>query len=485
MKKIFLPFLFSFVVLSANDPFDSLDNEFSDKDSEFENFKENVDKEFYAMKKSMDDEFSAFLKQSWAEFEATFNEKPYEKPKPKATPIIKKEKEPKKEDLKKSPIVKIKDLKEEPKITQKPKPKIDINEKLVSFDFYGEKININYDSSMLFELYTIDNKTISDAWQKLGKAKFTKTNEQIQNYISYLSLNDWAKYLFLHKIGKEIYKDENKANIFTWHLLAKLGFDIKVGYNNQNVFLLSSIRHKLYQVPFFTIDSKKYYLLSQKPQKIGTLYTYKGNYPQAKQTLTFAIDTPIKFDKDVQNRKLQFNFEGKNYAINAKYSKELVEFYNSFPQSDYNIYLDSKSSPQIDQSILKELAKYIKGMSELEAVNFLLRFTQTSFAYKTDDAQFKKEKVMFPDETVFYPYSDCEDRSIMFATLVKNLLGLKVVALKFPNHLATAVALSSKISGDSFKHNGITYTVADPTYINANAGMTMPQYKNTNFSVIE
>ena len=124
-------------------------------------------------------------------------------------------------------------------------------------------------------------------------------------------------------------------------------------------------------------------------------------------------------------------------------------------------------------------------MSELEAVNFLLRFTQKSFDYKTDGDQFSQEKVMFPDETVFFPYSDCEDRSIMFSSLVKNLLGLKVVGLKFPNHLATAVAMSSSVSGDNFKYKGDIYTVTDPTYINANAGMTMPQYKNSNFSVIE
>lgn len=484
MKKILLPFLLISTLLASNNPFDDLDKEFGDDDIEFKNFKENVDKEFNTFKKSIDDEFSAFLKQSWAEFEASFDEKPYEKPKPKNTPIAKKIVEPKKEDIKKSPPVKIV-KKEEPKPIQKTKPKIDENKKIVTFNFYGEKITINYDKSIFFNLSTIDNNSISTAWQTLGKAKLTKTKEQIENYFSYLSLNDWAKYLLIHKLAEEIYKDKNKANIFTWHLLAKLGFNMKVGYNKQNIYLLSSIRHKLFQIPFFTIDSKKYYLLSKTPQKIGTLYTYKGNYPKANNRLSFELTKPIKLDKNIQTKKLHFKFEGKSYSINAQYSKELVEFYNSFPQSDYNIYLDSKSSPQIDESILEDLKKYVKNMNELKAVNFLLRFTQNSFKYKTDDAQFNKEKVMFPDETVFYPYSDCEDRSIMFATLVKNLLGLKVVALKYPNHLATAVALSSKTSGDSFKHKGVTYTIADPTYINANAGMTMPQYKNTGFNVIE
>lgn len=484
-KIIFFIFLtFSFSMANQMDAFDDLDKEFGNEDSEFKNFKENVDKEFYAFKKSIDDEFSAFLKQTWKEFESFKNPKPYEKPKPKKSPTVEKVTSPKKTEIKKSPIVKIIPIKK-PKIEKKPKPKVVIDDNTIDFDFYGEKITLNYDKSILFSLPKIDNTSISSAWQKLGKSKSNKLSSQIDQYISFLNLNDWAKYLFIQKAGNKIYKNSNKSNIFTWYILAKMGYDIKVGYNKNAVYLLSAMQHKLYQVPFFTIDKKTYYLLAKNTKNIGSLYTYKGNYPKAEAKLSFEIKKPLKLDTNIQSKKLKFEFENKTYTIDAKYSKNLVEFYNTLPQSDYRVYFDSQNSPQINDSILKELSKYVKGMSELEAVNFLLRFTQKSFEYKTDGDQFSREKVMFPDETVYFPYSDCEDRSIMFATLVKNLLGLKVVALKFPNHLATAVALSSKISGDSFKYKGKTYTITDPTYINANAGMTMPQYKNSNFSVIE
>ena len=484
-RIIFFIFLtFSLSMANSMDAFDDLDKEFGNEDSEFNNFKQKVDDEFYAYKKSIDDEFSAFLKQTWKEFESFKNPKPYEEPKPKQSPIAKKPKAPKKTEIKSSPIVKVVPIKEE-KIIKKPKPKISKYERSVNFDFYGEKAVLNYDKSILFDLRKIDNKSISKAWQKLGKSKTKKLSSQINQYISFLNLNDWAKYLFIQKTGDKIYKDRNKSNIFTWYILAKLGYDIKVGYNNKAVHLLSSMDHKLYQVPFFSIDKKTYYLLSKNTKNVGSLYTYKGNYPKADARLSFEIKKPLKFDGNIRTKKLKFEFENKTYTIDAKYSKDLVAFYNTLPQSDYRVYFDSQNSPQINDSILKELSKYIKGMSELEAVNFLLRFTQKSFEYKTDGDQFSKEKVMFPDETVFFPYSDCEDRSIMFSSLVKNLLGLKVVGLKFPNHLATAVALSSSVSGDSFKHKGQTFTVADPTYINANAGMTMPEYKNTNFSVID
>ena len=72
----------------------------------------------------------------------------------------------------------------------------------------------------------------------------------------------------------------------------------------------------------------------------------------------------------------------------------------------------------------------------------------------------------------------------MFSYLVKNLLNLDVVGVRYNDHLATAVAFSSKLSGANFRYKGTRYTISDPTYINANAGMAMPQYKNSKFKII-
>jgi len=102
---------------------------------------------------------------------------------------------------------------------------------------------------------------------------------------------------------------------------------------------------------------------------------------------------------------------------------------------------------------------------------------QTAFHYKTDHEQFGKENYLFIEETIFYPSSDCEDRSIIFAWLVENLINIKVIGLDFPGHVATAVLLEKPI-GSTIKHGQDLYTIADPTYINATAGKRMPKYEN-------
>jgi hypothetical protein len=118
----------------------------------------------------------------------------------------------------------------------------------------------------------------------------------------------------------------------------------------------------------------------------------------------------------------------------------------------------------------------------------LLLCTQTAFAYHTYKEQFNYEKGFFPEETFFYPYSDCEDRTILFSYLVKHILGLEVVGIKYSDHMAAAVKLSTHPKNsqwDGFMYKNSYYTIADPTYMNANIGMTMPTYKNKKFDIIK
>ena len=134
--------------------------------------------------------------------------------------------------------------------------------------------------------------------------------------------------------------------------------------------------------------------------------------------------------------------------------------------------------------LLQQLKPLVEGKSEQDAVNLLLRFVQTAFKYKTDEGQFGIENYLFPEETLYYPYSDCEDRSVFFAWLVRNLLGLEVIGLDYPGHIAAAVNFNETVRGDAIRFNNKRYVVTDPTYVNASAGMTMPDFKNKRPDVI-
>ncbi|MGB5866281.1 MAG: hypothetical protein WBG69_00250 [Arcobacteraceae bacterium] len=456
---------------------------------DYQDWLQSQSSQYNQYKKSLDEEFSDMLKKDWEAFQSMSTPSPYKKPKPIELPRVVKPIITPKQEIKKSPIVVVEPIKKTviPETIQeieKVKKIKDFYE--VNFDFYSTPIVIQYDKNTQFELSSIDKNSISKFWDMMSKTNYNKLIQQINIEKEKLSLNDWAEYQFIYKLGLNIFKDSNSANLFTWFTLVKMGYDSKVGYSNDTIYLMSTIQQNLFQVAFFTLNKKKYYILTPngKNENVGSIYTYAGDYPKATNELSFNITKELKLYNHLTTKSLNFKYNNQNYTINTQYSKDLVEFYKSFPQTDYTVYFSTQNSTPLSNSLLVKLAPLVKGKSEIEAVNLLLRFVQTSFKYKTDQTQFNHEKVMFPEETINYPYSDCEDRSILFSYLVRNLLNLEVIGVKYNDHLATAVALSSNISGDSFKYKNKQYTIADATYVNSNAGMSMPKYKNSNFKII-
>ncbi len=77
-----------------------------------------------------------------------------------------------------------------------------------------------------------------------------------------------------------------------------------------------------------------------------------------------------------------------------------------------------------------------------------------------------------------------EDRSILFSRLVRDLLGLDVLLVFYPGHLATAVAFTDNVDGDYVELNGKHYIICDPTYIGAPVGATMPDMDNRTAKVV-
>lgn len=369
-----------------------------------------------------------------------------------------------------------------------PAPLAEPGKKNVTLDYFGMTLTLSYAPEMNTPLNSLNQNALSDYWGTLSKTDYEGLLAQLTAYQKSLKLNDWGTYVLVDKLARHIEQGkENETVLLSWFLLSKLGFDTKIGYNEQKVYLMAVIGHPVYQVAYFVDGAKKYYVLSNTGRiaSAGSLYTYKGNYPNANTALTFQIKMIPLLAGDLKTRTLNFQYGGQRYNINAQYAPRLMDYYKNFPQSDYPIYFAANSTDTPMSGLLSQLAPLLKGKSEEDAVNLLLRFVQTSFPYQTDDQQFHYEKVMLPEETLFYPYSDCEDRTILFGYLVKNLLGLPVVALHFSDHLAAAVAFSTPVQGDAYTFKGKRFVVSDPTYINANAGMTMPQYKNSQPELIE
>lgn len=84
------------------------------------------------------------------------------------------------------------------------------------------------------------------------------------------------------------------------------------------------------------------------------------------------------------------------------------------------------------------------------------------------------DRAFFAEETLYYPFCDCEDRSILFSRLVRDLLGIDVALIYYPGHLATAVHFDAEVKGNAVMIGNARFVVCDPTYIGAPVGEQMP-----------
>lgn len=449
---------------------------------EFKQWKQSVLGDYSDYKDDIDREFARFLEFKWDSFETKEGAKRDTNPKPVIIPKISiKKTTPKSITPVKSVPVTLKPIK------KKPFPKVIkavIGEK-TSLNFLGFQhdfyINLN---KQFFFTSPINQKTILSGFNALAKSDYEPLVRDLKSLKNQYQLNDWAYIQLIQKLSlKYAQNSANSANLMSWFLLVKSGIKARISYAKNELYLLSPAKQALYDIDYFTYNKERFYVVSKHAKIISPLFSYKAEYPKKLDIADFHLKHEVVTKPQQQLTRLQFDFKQKRYNINIPYNKNNIDFLASYPQMDLEYYFQAANNNSTTSQFIKQLKPHVKQMNQTEAVNFLLRFVQTAFTYATDGDQFGEENYLFIEETVFYPKSDCEDRSILFAWLVDHILGLDVIGISFPGHVAAAVLLD-KPKGSIVHHNGKQYTLADPTYINASVGMKMPQYKNIKATVI-
>jgi hypothetical protein len=443
-------------------------------DNSFESWQKQEAEVFQTFQSNEDRAFMNYLKE-WEWYKQGRSPNVYAKPKPQKQPI----KEP--ILIEKHPIIVDKI---EP-ITQLlptiKKPTVPNGYKLIDINFFGNRLSFTFPKIMNQSLKKVSKEGISHFWQEVTQQNYQNLLERIKIYQEQYQLNGWATYLLIDRLSQQISQNSNIQTLFKWFFLIKVGIDTKVGVSQNQIVLMIHSTHTIYATHYFTINHKRYFVLDSS-LPTSQLQIYKGGDNNL-LAINF-IGKPILQQKP-KERVLEFRFKDRDYRVSFYYNQNLVDFYQSYPQIPYNYYRNMNLSNQTKQTLKKTLQPIIKKMNQIDAINFLLRLTQNGFSYKRDHEQFGKEKVMFFEETLFYPYSDCEDRAIFFAILIKELLHLDTIFIKYPKHLATAIQLNSDIKGDKVIYENSNYYITDPTYTNANIGQAMPQLKGQQIKVIK
>ena len=456
----------------------------------YEQFKQQAQADYENFRDKANAEYAKFMKQAWKEYHAMpAIPQPVEKERP---PVV--IDEDKKKPIESQPIPIEEEVIKIPAPEPQPVPVAPIKEQPVdeeegiSFTVYGSTMKVRFNSSERFQLSDCSEQTLSDAWKRLSGKAYNNTIRDCLELRIKRQLSDWAYLQMLDRFSKACLGKSNEAVLLMAYIYCQSGYRMRIGTVNEQLYLLYASQHVVYNKAYYTLDSEYYYIYDS---SVKSLKVCDIAFPNEK-SLSFYIPQEQLFDyvsSDLRHLKSE---RYPDMDITTRVNKNVITFCESYPKSSirenfmtrWAMIANTPMEKGVKEMMYPQLQKAFKGLTEKDAMERLLNWVQTSLIYEYDDKVWGGDREFFAEESLYYPYADCEDRSILLSRLVRDLLGLKVILIYYPGHLAMAVEFTEQVKGDYIMLDGHKFVVCDPTYFNANVGMTMPTMDNAKAKVI-
>lgn len=354
------------------------------------------------------------------------------------------------------------------------------NNKTIMLNFFSEQISLNYneDIEKITLLPDMDEETFERYYFDLDKSGYYIILNNLFHYKRDLELNDWVYYLLIHTCAKAIYaqQDENYRTLFCWFMLHKSGYTVQLNYTESEALLSVYTRDKVFALPVRE-EGNGWFVNITNPDEIFK----DGTSKRAKMKL-IAQKAAVKINKPgrpflfefgklpklnnpkIMEKKLSFIHDNQLYQYDVRIDGNYLSLMYYYPELTLYQHAQIDLSASARATLLYPLKKTVENKSPYESIRLLLSFTRQAMLYDTDQNAYNRENLMFsPEETLFYKYSDCEDRSALFYYLVREILGLDVILLDFPTHASVAVALDKPYGDNPINYKGKIYSICDPT----------------------
>ena len=467
----------------------------NDLEKQYEEFRKQAKKEYSDFRRECNRAYAEFMLKAWKEFQAS---EPIPIPEEKNVPIVVHPEEDKGAPIPTTPLDEKKPdvtVVPMPETIPQPLPVAPVKEEpqpmdqYFAFTFYGTDCKVRLDDRHRFNLPYCNEKAIAKVWEECSSTIYNNVIRDCLELRIRHSLCDWAYLQMLQTLGESFFgKGSDEATLLTAYLYCQSGYKMRLAHDKQHLYLLVASRHTIYGHKYYTIDGDNYYLLKEKND--APLFICEASFPKEQALSLWMEQSPTLELKQTDYHSLQ----SKRYPeiqVEVYGNSNLLAFYASYPPSEiennkmtrWAMYAQTPLSKETRESLYPVLKERLNGLTETDAANRLLNFVQTAFEYGYDEEQWGEERAFFAEETMHYPYSDCEDRAILFSHLMRDLLGLDVALVYYPGHLATAVCFNEEVRGDYLTIDNRRFVVCDPTYINASIGESMPTVDSNNIMI--
>lgn len=414
------------------------------------------------------------------------------KPKDETVPPVVLQDEDKDKPIESSPVP-IEDVVRPPVPEPQPVPVAPIREQpttdmTVEFIYCGTACKVRCAADDSFRIDGTDNEALAKAWGELANGRFDNMLRDCLALRERMQLSDWAYLNLLVAFAEKCVGKGNEATLLAAFAYSQSGYKMRIARADGRLYILFASRHAIYEIPYFEIGGEKFYPFDCNADQVEIC---GASMPSEKPLSLYIPQRQLFTVSETSGRKLTAK-RYKDMSFTVSVNKNLIDFYGTYPTSEadgnfmtrWAMYANTPIEKDVAERLYPKMREKINGLGQLDAVNRILNWVQTAFVYEYDDKVWGGDRAFFAEETLYYPYCDCEDRSILFTRLVRDLLGLKCILVYYPGHLASAVCFTESVNGDYITLDNERYTICDPTYIGAPVGLTMPDMDNQKASVI-
>lgn len=189
------------------------------------------------------------------------------------------------------------------------------------------------------------------------------------------------------------------------------------------------------------------------------------------------------------NTSFVWQFASEQFSWDIPVSKALYEYYHERTRAsteNYSVYV----TDPLDDVLIKDIVSRLKAAAQersyndSQTVNFAVTFVQ-SLPYTSDAVTTAYDEYpRYPVETLVDNGGDCEDTSVLMASILDEM-GYSAVLVRLPNHMAVGVLGGTGISGVYYEHNGGKYYYLETTGSGWKIGELPPEYQSASATLYD
>lgn len=164
-------------------------------------------------------------------------------------------------------------------------------------------------------------------------------------------------------------------------------------------------------------------------------------------------------------RGFSWSFRGRRQQLRIRIPMWLHGYYLSRPRSsDYGVYIADPFDDPIVSAIASHVSKYAhrNRLTDLETIEFAATFVH-GLEYVPDDVSTSYDNYpRYPIETLVHRGGDCEDASVLLASVLRSL-GYDVGLILLPGHLQVGVVRDGSLPGAYYEYDEKRYYVLEAT----------------------